>query len=450
MPAPRSRRRLPAALAFLLLVPLALAAAVWAATTAAPSLQELQRLLDSADGVLQRIVSLRGLPPPANLPKAIRSRDAIARRFLELVRERYPAARLEAERKALVKFALIPPDFPLEQFLLDMAAEQVAGYFDHVTGEMVLADWLPADIQAPVLTHELVHAVQNRYLNLRKFLEPTPGQSDGLLARHAILEGEAMAIMIDFLVQPLGGDITRLPNLSAVAAQAAGAGSPVLARAPKYLRDQLLFSYTAGTDFVVAFRRRHPWPAFTQVYRDPPRSTEQILHPEKYLGQRDDPQVVVLPDVRGVLGADWSLVLEDDAGEFGARQILERFLPEGEAVVAAEGWGGDRYHLYERARDGRQALVFLTAWDSEADAREFAAAYARLIPMKYARANPGRGGRGLWTWTGGGQTRRPAEAERDSLLVEQRARDVLVLEGVPQGQVDLVRDSVWRLRAAQR
>jgi hypothetical protein len=445
-----SRPPWPAALALLALVTLGLGAAVWAATAAPPRLQDLQRLLDSADATLQRIATLRGLQPPATLAKAIRSRDAIARRFQELMRERYPPARLEAERKALVKFALIPPDFPLEKFLLDMAAEQVAGYFDHAKGEMVLADWLPADIQAPVLTHELAHAVQDRYLHLRKFLEPTPGQSDGLLARHAILEGEATAIMIDFLVQPLGADITRLPNLSAVAAQAAGVSSAVLGQAPKFLREHLLFPYIAGTDFVVAFRRRFPWPAFTRVYSDPPRSTEQILHPEKYLGQRDDPQAVVLPDARSILGSEWSLVLEDDAGELGARSILERFLSEAEARAAAEGWGGDRYHLYERARDGRQALLFLTAWDSEADAREFAAAYARLMPIKYARANPGRGGRGLWAWTDGAEARRPGEAERDSLLVEQRGRDVLVLEGVPLGQADAVRDTVWRLRGAQR
>jgi hypothetical protein len=372
--------------------------------------------------------------------KAIRPRDAIVRRYLELLRDRYPGPRLEAERKALVKFALIPPDFALEKFLGDMAGEQVAAYYDHLNGEIVLADWLPAAVQAPVLTHELVHALQDRHLNLRKFLAPRPGRSDELAARHAILEGEATAVMADLLLQPMGLDITRLPDLGPLAEQAAGQESPVLKAAPKFMKDQLLFPYTVGTGFVAAFRKAHPWPAFNQVYRDPPRSTEQILHPEKYLARRDDPQVVLLPDLRGVLGPGWTLDLEDDAGEFAVRGILERFLPQAEARAAAEGWGGDRYHLYMRAGDGRLALVFLTAWDTEADAREFAAAYARLIPMKYAAARAGVVDEGMRRWAEGGE----------ALLVERRGSDVLVVEGAPADRTERMRHWVWRFRSAQR
>jgi hypothetical protein len=418
---------------------LACAARPVAAAAPAPSRQELQQLLDQADGILAQIGRLRGLEPPSPLKKAIRPREAIVRRYLELLREQYPGPRLEAERKTLVKFALIPPDFPLERFLGDMAGEQVAAYYDHLSGEIVLADWLPAAIQAPVLTHELVHALQDRHLDLRKFLAPRPGRSDFLMARHAILEGEATAVMADLLLQPMGVDITRLPDLGPLAEQAAGRDSPVLSAAPKFLKAQLLFPYTAGTGFVVAFRKAHPWPAFTQVYGDPPRSTEQILHPEKYVGRRDDPQVVLLPDVRGVLGPGWTLSLEDDAGEFAVRGVLERFLPEEEAQAAAEGWGGDQYHLYERPEDGGLALVFLTAWDTEAAARKFADAYARLIPRKYVAAREGLAGQGMRRWT----------AKGDALLVERRGGDVLIVEGVPAGKADHVRQWVWRLRAAQ-
>ena len=442
IPPARARRALLALAAILGSLAIAWAALSGPAAGQGPNPQELQQLLGSADALLARIAALRGLEPPAALHKAIRPRDAIARRYLELLRERYPAARLEAERKALVKFALLPADFPLERFLMDMAGEQVAAYFDHLKGEMVLADWLPPAMQAPVLTHELVHALQHRHVDLRKFLDLRPGQSDFLLARHAILEGEATAVMLDLLVQPMGLDVTRLPDLTALTGQVSGAASPVLAGAPKFLREQLLFPYTAGTAFAVAFRRRHPWPAFTRLYADPPRSSEQILHPEKYLDRRDDPQTVLLPDVRGILGPGWSLALEDDAGELGVRGVLERFLPEGEARAAAEGWGGDRFHLYDRAEDGRQALVFLTAWDSEADAREFAGAYARLIPAKYPRARAGAGGAGdpRWAWADGDE----------ALAVERQGSDVLILEGVPRRQEARVREWVWRLRAAQR
>ncbi len=437
---PPRRRPLAALAAALLCAALLSPAAPAAAADRTPSREELEQLLGSAEAILAQIARLRGLEPPGALAKAIRPRDAIVRRYLELLRDRYPGQRLEAERKALVQFALIPPDFPLERFLGDMAGEQVAAYYDHLKGEIVLADWLPAAIQAPVLTHELVHALQDRHLDLRKFLEPRTGRSDFLLARHAILEGEATAVMLDLLLQPRGADITRLPDLGLLAEQASGQGSPILAAAPKFLRDQLFFPYTAGTGFVAAFRRIRSWPAFTQVYRDPPRSTEQILHPEKYLGRRDDPQLVLLADVGGLLGPGWRLVLEDDAGELAVRGMLEGFLAEDVARRAAEGWGGDRYHVYERAEDGRRALVFLTAWDSEADAGEFATAYAELIPKKYPSARAGAGGEGLRQWARGGE----------ALAVEQRESDVLVVEGVPRAVADRVRHWVWRLRAAQR
>ena len=439
---PRPRRAVAFTIRLAFVTALALGRAVGPAQAAAPapSPQELQQLLGSADAILAQVGRLRGLAPPEALPRAIRPRSAIAGRYRELLRDRYPDQRLEAERKVLVKFALIPPDFPLERFLLEMAGEQVAAYYDHLKGEIVLADWIPAAAQGPVFMHELVHALQDRHLDLRKFLAPRPGRSDFLMARHAMLEGEATAVMMDLLLQAAGLDITRLPDLGPLAEQASGQASPVLASAPKFLRDQVLFPYTAGTGFVVAFRKSNPWPAFSRVYRDPPRSTEQILHPEKYLGRRDDPQTVLLPDVRGLLGTGWSLALEDDAGELEVRGILERFLPEAEARRAAKGWGGDRYHLYERAADGKQALLFLTAWDSEADAREFAAAYASLIPKKYGNARGGKGVDAVWTWADAG----------DVLAVERRGSDVLVVEGVPRDRADAVRRWVWRLRSAQR
>ncbi len=437
---PRSLRLAPFALWIVLLVA-GLGEAAGAGTTGAPpGRQELEQLLGQGDAILARIGSLRGLDAPQGLPRAIRSRDAIVARVLELVRDRYPGPQLEAERKALAAFALIPPGFSLETFLTDMAGEQVAAYFDHLTGEIVLADWLPAAIQAPVLVHELVHALQGRHLDLRKFIERRPGRGDGLLARHALLEGEATAIMIELALQAMGLDATRAPSLGSLADLAAGAGSPILGAAPKFLRDQLLFPYSAGANFVTAFRRRHPWPAFSRLYADPPRSTAQILHPEKYLDRRDDPQLVLLPDVRGLLGPGWTLVVENDAGEFGVRSILERFLPEAEAGTAAAGWGGDRFQLYERGGGVRRALVFLTAWDTEADAREFADAYARLVPKKVPAARSGRGAGGRWTWRHG----------RDVLVVEPQGADVLVMEGVPRGRAERVRHWVWRLRAAHR
>ena len=193
---------------------------------AAPGRQELEQLLGQSDAILARIGGLRGLNAPRGLPGAIRPREAIVARVLELVRDRYPGPQLEAERKALAAFALIPPNFSLETFLAEMAGEQAAASFDHRRGEIVLADWLPATIQAPVLVHELVHALQGHHLDLRKFIERRPGRGDGLLARHALLEGEATAIMIEVALQAMGLNATRAPGLGSLADLAAAPALP--------------------------------------------------------------------------------------------------------------------------------------------------------------------------------------------------------------------------------
>src|SRR6266571_1536169 len=135
----------------------------------------------------------------------------------------------------------------------------------------------------------LVHALQGRELPLDNFSGPDPGHGDRLLARQALIEGEAVALSFDLMLKPQGLDLSRLSDLSMAQGQIIqSAGGPVIGKAPKFLRDLLLFPYLEGLGFVYQFRKRFAWPDMSAVYRDPPRSTTQILHPEKYLDARED------------------------------------------------------------------------------------------------------------------------------------------------------------------
>ncbi|MBV8203089.1 MAG: hypothetical protein JOZ15_20940, partial [Acidobacteria bacterium] len=161
-------------------------------------------------------------------------------------------------------------------------------------------------------------------------------------------------------------------------------GQPDLASAPAWFRDQLLFSYSRGVAFCLAVRQKGGQKLLDYAFAvDPPRSSEQILHPEKWYGRRDDPVVIVWPD----LGPDlpgYAKAAEGQLGEEGIGVLLRSPGLDGQRngqratqrAAAAEGWGGDRFAVYTKG--GKRLLAWITDWDSDEAAGRFQAAAARL------------------------------------------------------------------------
>lgn len=404
----------------------------------APSRAELEQLLSRADLLLEELSRLRGLPVKMPIKKVIRSKAEIAQYLREEVSRKFPRERVEAEQKALAKFGLISPAFDLERFYVALLTEQAAAYYDPRRKEMVLADWLPAILQQVALLHELVHVLQDQALDLERYLDPLMN-SDQLLARQAVIEGEATALTLDFLLAKQGLDLTKVPDLAALSSLfLTMQEAPVLASAPKFLKDQLLFPYFAGTAFAQYFKRSRPWQAFTAVYADPPKSTRQLLHPERYFDSRDDPKPVTLADQTRLLSGHWRLTHEDDLGAFGLAAVLERFLDGGEAGKMADGLSGDRYQFYEEGSQPRGFLLYLTTWEAPAKAHAFFEAYSALVEKKYPDIASSRQElTGLRRWTQG----------EEVVAVELRGQDVLILEGVPTASFQAIQEGVWRNRA---
>ena len=226
-----------------------------------------------------------------------------------------------------------------------------------------------------------------------------------------------------------GRDFAALPDVAdlqrAIRTSATG---PVLLRAPAYFRTMLIFPYANGLGFVHAFRQRRPWAQLSAVYQDPPRSSSQILHPERYFDRRENPVPLPLPDLLTVLPSGSKLALEDELGEIGIGEVLRRFL--GESADAA-GWRGDRYVLWDLAT-GPPLLLAVVVWHTEELAAAFARDYARVLTQKrgsaVATAEPT-----LQTWPGG-----PVTA-----AIERRHRSVLMIEDAPTSLVDTLRAAVW-------
>jgi hypothetical protein len=293
-----------------------------------------------------------------------------------------PPAELAGAQAAYRLFGLIPDTLDLRRTMIELLTEQVAGYFDPDSDAL----YLPTDIDPGqarlVISHELVHALQDQYLNLDSLVE-LKRQNDRRTAAQAVLEGQATLAQI--LVLMPEQQVESLPDFwrlrTALGQQARQ--MPAFANAPLWLRESLLFPYLGGAEFVRWFARQYPG---KQPYGAlMPVSTEQILHPARYAaGDRPVPLAFAAP-------ADSAVRYEDGLGEFEIRLLLEQYLGgDSAADTLAAGWNGDRYRVIATP-EGGAALVWYTLWDDRATADRFARALARAWARRRAGA-PGAPG----------------------------------------------------------
>jgi len=381
-------------------------------------------LLATFDEVLQRVVSLRQLQPQGAIKRAVRNRQQIRTAMLALAQDALSPEEWEAERKALVQWGLLTPDFRLKEFVLDLLTEQAAGYYDPKQQTFFIADWLPQLVQKPVMAHELVHALQDQHYNLQKNFDLVKDQADLSLARKALIEGDAMAVMLVYLLEPLGLTMEDLPDMETLlqgSASLLGDQFQVYTRAPLILRQQLLFPYVHGLAFVKAALAHGGWPGLQRVYQHPPVSTQQIMHPETYFAETPVlPHEVTLHVPEGVLSPAWTKLKRDVLGEFLLSVILQQFLPEEEARQSAAGWRGDRYELFEQQDSGRLLLVCVTVWNTPAEAATFFQSYHKLLALKY----PGWQSQALEDHSG-----HLWQQEQTHVMLQRQERFVYIVEG---------------------
>lgn len=374
--------------------------------------------------ILKEVSKLRELPIKRPVTAGYRSRADLERDLIQDFDESLPPAEAAAQTKMLVALALVPKDFKLRDEMLKLLTEQVAGFYRPKTGEFVLTEGTSSDDaeeQETVIAHELTHALQDQHFDLKRFEKPMKGQGDRELAIHSLIEGDATVVM---LVYNLGGT-TRLFDLPFSLTDLMMAEmkddpkkTPALAAAPKALKQTLIFPYAGGAGFVQALVKKGGWARVSQAFTDLPESTEQILHPEKYLAGEHPIQVTVA-DPGKLLGDGWKEVTRDVNGEFGYRLILGEFLDDAESKRAAAGWGGDTSVLFENPKTGELLLVHHTVWDTSMEAAEFFDAYtdrtAKRLPTE--------------------KVKMPTRTLRNigNVRVERVDNDVLILEGIPAG-----------------
>src|ERR1700678_1602896 len=240
--------------------------------------------LKAADEVLAQMSQILALPIKEPLKKSLRSKQEIREYLIREEKEDRTDAERYNDEKTLEAFGLIPKDFPLDAFMLDVLTDQVAGLYDPKAKEFYIADWIPADEQREVMSHELTHALEDQSFDIDTWIKAARPNDDAEAARDSVSEGTALAAMVDYALRDQHTGVRDLPNVGMMIR--AGAVSemnkdPQLAKAPGYIRDSLLFPYLAGTDFSQQFLKAHTgWQDLAIVFQNPPVSTQQILHPK--------------------------------------------------------------------------------------------------------------------------------------------------------------------------
>jgi hypothetical protein len=319
------------------------------------------------DVIARRVEALRRLRFE-QLPEPLEVSSEQARREgLESLDRDYPADRLRADESVYRLLGLIEPGDDLRELSGELFGEGVAGYYDPHDGRLRVVEGAgPRVLEEMILAHELTHALEDQ----RFGLETTPATDDRTLARSALYEGSATALMYAYVDEHFSAEETLGGLLSSAFEDTGGL--------PPFLQAQVLFAYVSGERFVRELLERGGWKLVDTAFEvRPPASTEQVLHPDAYF-EADEPQRVRIPRVPG-----WERVHAGTWGELQTRELL------GGAAEAAEGWGGDRYELW-RGPDTGEALIMRWRWDTPRDEAEFAERLAEVME-----------GRGVVTRRGG-------------------------------------------------
>ena len=329
------------------------------------------------------LTKISGMPLKHPVPCGFISRDKINTFLNQRVKEVAKPEEIRAEELTLKKFGLVPEDFNLARNTVDLLTEQAAAFYDYDKKKLFITDSTPSDTREPVLAHELAHAIADQNYHLGRFIRQGRKSDDGSTARLAVMEGQATWLMSEYLARKLGQTLKNSPALVDTMSRVSetGAGQyPVFDNSPLYLRLSLIFPYTKGMLFQNALYDRDGRNGFGEVFRNPPVSTQQILHPEKYFTgvkptQPDLPEPQLPKGYRSLVGGT--------LGELEHSVMLEQYSGKERAAEIAPHWRGSTFELVENKKATRDVLLYAVEWDSEDVARQYFAAYRRQLEKKW-------------------------------------------------------------------
>lgn len=348
-----------------------------------PTVNNNAEFMAAADEVLEQMSEITGWKLKSPLKRSIRSRDEIHAYVLRQMDDEKDAKERYASTRSAQAFGLIPKGFDLETFLVDLLTEQVAGLYDPKAHEFYIADWIEPNEQRMVMSHELTHALEDQQFQIEEWVKAARPNDDAEMAREAVLEGSAMAAMLEYMLQEKGLKLEDLPDIDPSVFVGDLTETPLMKRAPPFIKDSLIFPYFSGLTFSMMILKSNGWHGFYSVFDKPPANTQQIMHPELYRANTvPKPLKPGLPE--NFLDANWTLLEENSMGEFGWQEVLKQFLRDDRAKRLAANWAGDVYATYEQKDTKKTLLVTRIRWSSEETAARFFGQYSEALEKKHA------------------------------------------------------------------
>jgi hypothetical protein len=428
-----------------------------APTTSAPekiiSPQEAKELFRSVDELLKFDSDDTGLPIKHEVKRKLADRHEVESYLEKGMKDDKDAKRLERSSEVLKKFGLIPRDFQLGPFLVSMLREQVAGYYDPKKKTVNILNWIDPEQQKPVLAHELMHALQDQSFGMEKWMEeaqtegdkknnPTPADIDTdeeSSAREAVVEGQAMVVMLDYSLAGTGKTLVEMPQVGDAIKQGMldSPDSPTFSKAPIFLKEELTFPYRYGMDFTLALEKAGGKKlAFEGAFNNPPTTTREIMEPDTYLGHEK-----IEPLKRLDFKKDFEKYDTFDIGaigEFDVDVLVEQYAGRKEAEAMYPAWRGG-YYFAGRTKgmtSGPLGVLYVSRWGSSQKAAEFSGDYAKSLATRYQKRQPlGEDGKAAadappaesWRTLRG---RHAWLTEEGTVVIEVRGDEVMVSESL--------------------
>ncbi len=445
------------------------------------SIREGTRLLKEGDGLADRgqyteavirykrafeqiLPSLRRNPFLHAVKRDVTKRENLKAMLIKDIDEDMTPQEFRANEMAMKAFGLIPRDYKLKEAMVQIYSEEIAAFYDPKTKTMHLieeprkddsakkkpgfferlfgkADAFDKDENKTVIAHELTHALADQHYDLDALHKLVKKDDDRAMALSSLIEGEATLAMLGASMEDWDGDETeKLPaanldlafRMTASLMPLASGGKSILS-APPIISESMVFPYFKGAVFCARLTNEGGWKSIDTAYHTLPQSTEQILHPEKFLTKPDHPMTIELSALKA--GKDWKELGQNVLGEMQIAVMLKKH----NGASAAAGWDGDRYAVFEGPKDGL-GLVWLTTWDSEDDAREFTTSYARYQSARFP------------------DLPRPSSDVRDTLwrgvgkplyVIQRRGLDVAVIEGFPPETTVTLLEAAFRSKKTE-
>jgi len=371
--------------------------------------EQAKQLFALVDELIKFSSDETGLPIKSTVKRTLTTRTAVESYLDEKFNEDEGAKRLERDEVVLKKFGLLDRDFELKPFLLALLKEQIEAYYDSKTKTVNILDWIDPDEQKPVMAHELTHALQDQHANLEKWDDQTPddvshdaaGDQDHLArdemdtARDAVAEGQATAVMMDYILKPMGKSLVKDPEvLDIVRSQMNSTeDSPVMARAPLLLSESMLFPYREGLSFEQdIWMDQGQTAAFSGALDRPPTSSWEIINPRVY-EQKKIPAIPLLPNIHPLVDPLYVPYDIGQIGELDVHIITELFGGDNASRDLTPAWDGGLYWAgqlrsattpEEQASTKSLGLFYLSVWKNADSAQVFTKLYAKNLGRKYS------------------------------------------------------------------